>query len=162
MKINAQVDWPTYKCHKIVQAARIKAVRNNSDGALLMLLNGDDVRVDSEFRDKHRPFGGGYLVRYADGYLSFSPAAAFEGGYTQVEQELPASMATGMKAQGPRNLSIRPIGLEIDPAPVIGDPWERRETKLKCLDLATRLYKATTAEYAIEKAAELLAWVDKP
>jgi hypothetical protein len=56
-----------------------------------MLDNGDNVRVDRHFVKKHDPESGGYLVRYADGYMSFSPAAAFEGGYTQVEQELPES-----------------------------------------------------------------------
>jgi hypothetical protein len=33
---------------------------------------------------KHNPEPGGYYVLYADGYESFSPAAAFEEGYTRV------------------------------------------------------------------------------
>jgi hypothetical protein len=33
---------------------------------------------------KHAPEVGGYYVVYADGYKSYSPAKAFEDGYTQV------------------------------------------------------------------------------
>lgn len=40
--------------------------------------------VDAEFLAKHRPQVGGYVVVYADGYLSWSPAAAFEEGYTRI------------------------------------------------------------------------------
>jgi len=32
-----------------------------------------------------RPSDGDYLVRYEDGYLSWSPKKAFENGYTKVE-----------------------------------------------------------------------------
>jgi hypothetical protein len=31
---------------------------------------------------KHKPQVGGYFVQYRDGYKSFSPAAAFEEGYS--------------------------------------------------------------------------------
>lgn len=40
--------------------------------------------VDSAFMLKHRPYVGGYFVQYADGYKSFSPALAFEDGYTLI------------------------------------------------------------------------------
>ena len=33
---------------------------------------------------KHQPTVGGYYVVYKDGYKSFSPADAFESGYTRV------------------------------------------------------------------------------
>lgn len=39
--------------------------------------------VDEAYMRKHNPQIGGYYVVYADGYKSFSPAAAFEEGYTQ-------------------------------------------------------------------------------
>jgi hypothetical protein len=42
------------------------------------------VEVSLEYMRKHKPFAGGYYVRYADGYESFSPPAAFETGYTRV------------------------------------------------------------------------------
>jgi hypothetical protein len=41
-------------------------------------------RVDAEYVRKHNPQAGGYYVVYQDGYKSFSPADAFEGGYTRI------------------------------------------------------------------------------
>ncbi len=41
-------------------------------------------RVDAKYIAKHNPEVGGYWVRYDDGYESFSPAAAFEEGYSRV------------------------------------------------------------------------------
>jgi hypothetical protein len=40
--------------------------------------------VSGEFIAKHKPVVGGYFVVYEDGYESFSPAKAFEEGYTLV------------------------------------------------------------------------------
>lgn len=42
------------------------------------------VSVGPNYLSKHNPKVGGYYVRYADGYESFSPADAFEDGYTKV------------------------------------------------------------------------------
>jgi len=42
------------------------------------------VEVAAEFVDKHKPEIGGYFVAYDDGYYSYSPASAFEGGYTRI------------------------------------------------------------------------------
>ena len=42
------------------------------------------ILMDREWLNKHTPEVGGYYVVYADGYRSFSPAKAFEGGYTKV------------------------------------------------------------------------------
>lgn len=41
--------------------------------------------VSAEYIRKHKPQVGGYYVRYKDGYESFSPAAAFESGYSKIE-----------------------------------------------------------------------------
>lgn len=40
--------------------------------------------VDWAFMAKHKPEAGGYYVVYDDGYKSFSPAKAFEEGYTLI------------------------------------------------------------------------------
>jgi hypothetical protein len=40
--------------------------------------------VSEEYVDKHNPQAGGYYVVYKDGYKSFSPAEAFEEGYTKI------------------------------------------------------------------------------
>jgi len=41
-------------------------------------------RVDHGYVRKHKPEAGGYYVVYKDGYKSFSPAQAFEDGYTKI------------------------------------------------------------------------------
>lgn len=41
-------------------------------------------KVDNAYFMKHRPQVGGYYVVYDDGYKSFSPAKAFEEGYTRI------------------------------------------------------------------------------
>ncbi|HVI92099.1 MAG TPA: hypothetical protein VM659_27665, partial [Dongiaceae bacterium] len=42
------------------------------------------IAIDAGYVRKHKPVEGGYLVVYEDGYRSFSPAEAFEGGYTKI------------------------------------------------------------------------------
>jgi hypothetical protein len=76
-----------WKCHKVVQAAKILEVEPNGLELSLRLDAGPSpkgliVSVDMPWWGKHAPKAGGYLVRYGDGYLSFSPAEAFESGYT--------------------------------------------------------------------------------
>lgn len=43
------------------------------------------IPVDGKFIEKHSPTAGGYYVVYEDGYKSFSPAEAFESGYSKIE-----------------------------------------------------------------------------
>lgn len=40
--------------------------------------------VSREYMMKHNPQPGGYYVVYDDGYKSYSPAKAFEEGYTKI------------------------------------------------------------------------------
>jgi len=40
--------------------------------------------VKAAYMWKHQPVVGGYFVTYKDGYQSFSPAGAFEEGYSRV------------------------------------------------------------------------------
>ncbi len=78
---------PEYKCHKVVTAFLIASTEPMSNGQI-RLVGADPAHaiiVGSDYVDKHRPQIGGYYVRYHDGYQSWSPAAAFEGGYTLVD-----------------------------------------------------------------------------
>ena len=83
---DAMRDLPRYKSHKIVQAARIRAIMVNTDDGIntLALEGGESVQVVKGYM-RHNPEPGGYYVRYPDGYESWSPAEAFEDGYTLVE-----------------------------------------------------------------------------
>ena len=77
----------TYKSHKTVEAFKIEGISGTygrEHGAMLRDDAGGEVHVSREYLDKHTPKTGGYYVRYPDGYESWSPADAFEGGYTEV------------------------------------------------------------------------------
>ena len=102
---NTATPMPAYRCHKEVWALKIKEIepapkptiaeleailredpnRTESPGAII----GPEghfgpIAVSLEFMTKHRPQVGGYLVYYKDGYVSFSPAQAFEEGYSRI------------------------------------------------------------------------------
>lgn len=80
---------PKYKCHKEVSALKIKEVdyerEPNHEAVLTFEEKGfDPVKVSREYARKHAPEAGGYFIIYEDGYQSFSPAEAFENGYTKL------------------------------------------------------------------------------
>ena len=80
----AVMELPRYVSHKRVWALKIKSTG----------YKGEDVRLEFEdsryaprvenVESKPKPEPGWYLVQYADGYVSFSPAKQFEEGYTLV------------------------------------------------------------------------------
>ena len=77
-----------FKSHKTVHAAKITNIvffNNNIGGANLTFENDEWIRVEQNYLNKHEPHIGGYYVQYDDGYESFSPANAFESGYTEEE-----------------------------------------------------------------------------
>lgn len=98
---------PEYVCHKRVQAAKIKAIADAEwDGTYdkpktrirmleLELPDGSERMqvVTIDFINKNKPEVGGYFVRYADGYSSYSPAQAFEEGYSRVPDLKPVTLA---------------------------------------------------------------------
>lgn len=95
--MEAMTELPRWKCHKEVKevwAFKITGIvysdppkdQENDGSAYLEHAEGyfQSVRVDHEYMRKHKPQVGGYFVQYKDGYRSFSPADAFEDGYTRV------------------------------------------------------------------------------
>lgn len=91
---SAQAEMPKYKSHKTVWALKIAKIEHvptpanqESDGSRYLYPADEGygpVLVDHEYMRKHNPQAGGYYVVYADGYKSFSPAQAFEEGYTRL------------------------------------------------------------------------------
>ena len=73
-----------YKCHKEVHAAKIVEIHEAAH--ILHLENTTGFEKDRDWFLKHQPHVGGYYVQYEDGYSSYSPAEAFEGGYTEMEE----------------------------------------------------------------------------
>jgi hypothetical protein len=84
----ASMEMPRYVSHKKVWALKIKAVHAISDGS--MVLHFEDQRYGpkgypiEQHAGRPTPQAGMYFVQYEDGYFSFSPAKAFEEGYTLV------------------------------------------------------------------------------
>ena len=81
-------EMPRYKCHKEVRALKIAMIDPiEGDGAGQLLRFWDEyapIAVTEKWFVKHEPFPGGFYVVYEDGYKSFSPAEAFEDGYTRI------------------------------------------------------------------------------
>lgn len=74
-----------YKCHKFVKAARIKDVLHEQGGYKRLVFDeGTDRVLPHSWWQKYDPKPGQYLVEYADGYMSVSPAHVFEAGYEHV------------------------------------------------------------------------------
>ena len=85
--MTAAVALPEYKSHKTVFAAKITELRGNGNPDMPDLVLGEIggiVAMLPDWHQKHNPEVGGYFVQYADGYQSYSPAKAFEEGYTPV------------------------------------------------------------------------------
>lgn len=100
---NVASPMPQYQCHKKVWALQIKQVIRAplpTIAELQKILDGEDgdkaggfivpegrfspIAVSTKFLEQHKPEAGGYLVFYEDDYRSFSPAKAFEEGYTRL------------------------------------------------------------------------------
>ena len=101
--MSVAIKMPTYKSHKTVSALKIREVvcHAHVDPAVSIdefaktdefqggHIIPDDKRYgpipfDADYFRKHRPKAGGYYVVFQDGYKSFSPAEAFEDGYTLI------------------------------------------------------------------------------
>lgn len=87
-------EMPRYQSHKTVCALKIKAIQQTPadvpfEGGSWRITPEDTsyapFDVPHAYYEKHQPHEGGYYVVYADGYKSFSPAAAFEEGYTLIQ-----------------------------------------------------------------------------
>jgi len=82
VEINPNVVKTNYRCHKEVYAFKIRKI----DEFQVFPEDENELpfTVDKAFMNKHDPLVGGYFVVYKDGYRSFSPAKAFEEGYTKI------------------------------------------------------------------------------
>jgi len=78
-----------YKSHKTVLAGKIQGIRTEERIArpvvTALVVGGHEYLVPENFSARGTPEVGDYLVRYEGGYLSWSPAKAFEDGYMLIE-----------------------------------------------------------------------------
>lgn len=79
-----------FRSHKIVEAAEIRSIGYSPIGSseLLVALTDDTiVPVPEALAARGWPKPGDFLVRYSDGYLSWSPRQAFLDGYRPIAPE---------------------------------------------------------------------------
>lgn len=75
---------PKYRCHKVVQAAKILAVKSFRSSVIVDTGNTDAwLEIPEELLSKVDV--GGYIVVYEDGYMSYSPEKPFSEGYTRID-----------------------------------------------------------------------------
>lgn len=76
-----------YRSHKVVQAAKIIGAEKIEGGFAVHFEDGGAEILGSNRVPSDKSPVGGYFVQYDDDYVSWSPAEAFEAGYTLVEGE---------------------------------------------------------------------------
>ena len=84
-----QIEIPLYQSHKKIHALKVKALDPNPDVPGEYLLTPEEpgyapFMVSRDYVNRHNAQVGGYYVTYEDGYESWSPAEAFESGYTRI------------------------------------------------------------------------------
>lgn len=87
VSVQAMAEMPRYRCHKEVWAAKITSIDPRDDRSFIISLDcavHPQIIQSNEWIKKHGPKIGGYYVVYKDGYQSYSPAEAFEEGYTRI------------------------------------------------------------------------------
>lgn len=71
------------------QCERCTLERQHPNGRAAVIVPADPgyapFAIDAAYLRKHEPQVGGYFVVYEDGYRSFSPAEAFEAGYSRIQ-----------------------------------------------------------------------------
>ena len=83
-------ELPEYRSHKTVRAAKIKAIGELNPGNmtrnLALEVNGktEVMNVPEDIIKKHDPVEGWYIVLH-ENKATFSPAEAFEEGYTVIK-----------------------------------------------------------------------------
>lgn len=148
-----------FQSHKVVEAAKITGVesffQDLSGPTLLISLDGEDdpVRLSQKMFQRQADDGtnivGGYLVRYADGYTSWSPAAAFEEGYTPVPKfdEVAGPSASEV-------VKVYDLGLD-EFRPITQADWDRAAAFIQHYG---KMIMAVRAFYAVLQDARLSAY----
>lgn len=132
-KIDNPNHAPLYKCHKEVRALKIKEMKFSPQVGNILVPEDTaytEFFVTDDYVAKHSPAAGGYWVLYKDGYQSYSPAEAFEEGYT---------LHPGILSEDAQNPT---------PPPGAAPAWvgltEQQEPKYKVCTLTGTLLNRTT------------------
>ena len=78
---------PKYRCHKEVRAMKIESISLSECETYMVLwghVPGEEVCLPTAWYKEHDPEVGGY---YIECDATYSPAEAFEAGYTLIEED---------------------------------------------------------------------------
>jgi hypothetical protein len=77
-----------WRSHKIVEAEPIKSLwpdrMQDTTKYTVEFEDGSQIEVKPDVFKRAHPKIGDYLVRYEDGYVSWSPKKTFEKGYDEI------------------------------------------------------------------------------
>jgi hypothetical protein len=139
--MSASTEMPVYRSHKEVWALKIRGFEFETRTITPEDKGYAPFSVEQEWVDRNamkQDVAGGYYVVYEDGYKSWSPAQAFEKGYTQV--------------RGPVNPHM--------PGAVRPPRLNASQQKLEDMIMAVR-YAATFADVFIAKGESLHAVMER-
>lgn len=94
-----------FQSHKVVEAEQISEITGNGR---IILVDGESIPTPADLFARYHPSAGDYLIRYDGGYLSVSPRAAFEDGYTEVKPSVAKIAQAATPQQGSAVLSPKP------------------------------------------------------
>lgn len=149
--------FPRYECHKIVRAGKIETIDRPDNTAFAVIVFGDSLpyaTMSPDWMDKHTPSVGGYVVYYEDGYVSYSPAAPFESGYSKIQEqpaELPPIAPGGELAPATPIPDLPPVHSHLELRGMIAEEIERLH------DLLNKSGAITTLEVAESKFKRIVA-----
>lgn len=156
------MELPQYKCHKVVQACRFIGGHfpdSEGKGRLHTTGFGDVVVSEDVFRRFEGKPADGYYVKYEDGYESYSPAEAFEAGYTR---RPPSGDHAGCIAAESLRDRIRNDFVYHAPKP--GQPetyaYIRNQAKQLALDLTELCPLGRELSTALTKLEEVVFWAN--
>lgn len=88
--MSESMEMPKYQCLKKVWALRIKEIVQNPNESMDVFFEEDGFAPRNfekhDRMSRPEPSAGWYMVIYPDGYVSFSPASAFETGYRLIAE----------------------------------------------------------------------------
>ena len=81
-----------YRSYKVVEAGKIASFEEGPEATIVTLESGEVYSCSAKLFARGYPDeDGAYLMRYDDGYTSWSPAGPFEAGYAVIEDDRPRS-----------------------------------------------------------------------
>ncbi len=167
----------SYRSHKVVQAAKIEKMADaDAENRWAWEVEGGEILqmtpewltsrvgggVITDHEELHRKAIGGYFVQYEDGYTSWSPAEAFESGYTEIPEPFTDSLGVPITAELEEELERRFIyHPPSSPAIVAAHEYVSQRTCYLAKLLSRLIPSSRGLSLAITKLEEVRMWANQ-